>query len=189
MQIRLLLVTVCFAFLVGCSGSEDARVKYNSKKNLTTYEAGTYTVSSVRSANLAGSKSIDLRFIGQCSGTNCSPDAVRFVFSASGNREMRMSGVDGRIVADETRITWTGAEVAMGSWFKPDNEMVRVSGKFAEVELPVEQVKRIAQAKSVKGSIGGINLDFGPSVQTGLQNLLQKMSHGSAGPDGASDTG
>lgn len=61
------------------------------------------------------------------------------------------------------------------------NEVNEVTGQFATIELTLNQVEQIATASSIKGSIGGVSLNFGSSVQSGFQKLLQKVRQGGAG--------
>lgn len=176
MQLRYLLLSVVAGLVVGCLGSRGAQVSYDSDENLTRYEVGNYTVSTRSGSNFATSKSINMRAVGQCEGANCSPDVVQLIFTASGNQQLSLSGLDGKIVADEMKFDWSTADASQSSGIRANDQMIRASGKFAVVDVPVGTLKKIATASSVEGSIGGQSLDLGSSVQAGFQDLLRKMS-------------
>lgn len=176
MRLLSIPLSVLITLAVGCAGGPPATSSYDAKKNVTTYEAGSYTVSTRSGANLGSSKSVTLRAVGRCTGQDCSPNVIRLVFTASGNQDLSLSGLDGEIIADDSRIQWSSNEAGVRSTgMTADNQMIEVSGKFAVVGLPLNKVKQIATAASVNGSIGGLSLDLGSGVQSGLKALLSKI--------------
>lgn len=164
--------------LGGCAGGQNTTVSYNPDANRTTYETRSYTVSSISGANYASSKSITVRAIARCQGSNCAPEQVQLVFSASGNQQLSLSGIDGQIVANGNQINWTNAEANTGLDPVTEDQVVRITGKFAVVNLPLSQLETIATAPSVEGSIGGQSLDINSGVQAGFQDLLRKIPQG-----------
>lgn len=116
-----------------------------------------------------------MRAIARCQGTNCAPNQVQLVFSASGNQQLSLSGVDGQFVANGTRITWSSAEASEDLGPVSEDRVLNVTGKFATVDLQLDQFRTLATASSIKGSIGGQPLDISSGVQSGLQDLLQKI--------------
>ena len=175
------LFVLALFFVAGCRGSQDVTVSYNSEENTTTYETSTYTVSRTSSGNYGGSKSIDLRVVARCQGSNCSPDTAQLVFSASGGEELALSGAAGKITADGSTVSWTSAEAGKTFSTMSRDEVNRVVGQFAAVKLTLNQVEQIATASSIRGSIGGMSLNFGTGVQSGFQKLLQRIRQGGAG--------
>jgi hypothetical protein len=175
------LFVLALFFVAGCRGSQDVTVSYNSEKNTTTYKTGPYTVSRTSSENYGGSKSIDLRAVARCQGSNCSPSTVQLVFSASGGEELALSGAGGKITADGSTVSWTSAEAGKAFSTMSRDQVNRVIGQFAAVELTLNQVEQIATASSIRGSIGGMSLNLRSGVQSGFQKLLQKIRRGGDG--------
>ena len=168
----LLLIAILIA---GCGGGQTAFQSYDSDSGQTTYRTRAYTVSTISGANIGSSKSISLRARGQCTGRGCTPSTLQLIFSASGNQELQMSGLDGRIVADDARITWSSREAARGQAGMANNRVITAIGRFAAVDVSLRQVEQVAQASSVEGVIGGRSLRIGEGVQTGLQTLVRKI--------------
>jgi hypothetical protein len=86
-----------------------------------------------------------------------------------------MSGLDGRIVADDARITWSSREAARGQAGMANNRVITAIGRFAAIDISIREIKQVAQASSVEGVIGGRSLRIGEGVQTGLQTLVRKI--------------
>lgn len=99
------LFVLALFFVAGCRGSQDVTVSYNSEESTTTYETSTYTVSRISGKNYGGSKSIDLRALARCQGSDCTPNTVQLVFSASGGEELALSGAAGQITADGSTVS------------------------------------------------------------------------------------
>jgi PBP1b-binding outer membrane lipoprotein LpoB len=169
--------------VAGCSGGQEARRSYDPQTGQTTYETQSYTVSTLSGSSIGSSKPISMRAVSRCLGRNCTPSTVELVFSASENQRLQLSGLGGEIVGDDTRIAWSSADAARGSNIASD-QVVNVIGKFAAVDLSVAQLDQIANASSVRGSIGGQSLDLGTGVQAGLRSLLQKIEGRSSGSEG-----
>jgi hypothetical protein len=55
-----------------------------------------------------------------------------------------------------------------------------VVGNFATVNVSLSQLEQIATASSVEGTIGGTSLNISSGIQSGFQNLLQKIRSGSS---------
>jgi len=165
------------AFVIGCGGGH-ATVSYDSSSNRTAYGTRSYTVSTISGTNFASSKEITMRAFARCQGARCTPNQVQLIFSAAGNQELSLSGVNGELMADGSSITWTSAEASSGLGSIAENQVLRVSGKFAVVHLQLDQLDTLATAGTVEGSIGGQALDIGSGVQAGLQDLLRKIPQG-----------
>lgn len=170
------LLVLAGLLLVGCGGSQPVTVSYDADQNQTTYETRSYTVVSTSGSNYATSKSIEMRAVARCSGENCTPDAVKFFFATSGSEQMALAGLGGQITADGATFEWTGAEAGTNvSGSGADDEMIEVVGTFAVVDLRLDQVRRMASASSLSGSIGGMSLRLDSNVQSGLQELIRKI--------------
>ena len=168
----LLLIALLIA---GCGGGQAAFQDYDADSGQTTYRTRAYTVSTLSGANIGSSKSISLRARGQCTGRGCTPSTLQLIFSASGNQELQMSGLDGRIVADDARITWSSREAAQGQAGLTNDRVITAIGQFAAIDVSLQQAEQVAAAGSVEGVIGGRSLRIGEGVQTGLQTLLRKI--------------
>jgi hypothetical protein len=107
---------------------------------------------------------------------------VQFVFSASGNQRLQLSGLNGQIIADATRISWSTDDAAEGYQNPSDEQAINVVGRFAAVDVSLDQLNQIANASSVDGSIGGQSLRIGSGVQTSFRTLLQKIEGPSPQP-------
>jgi len=174
-----LRVSVCTVFavllLAGCSGGQKALKSYDAQSGQTTYETQSYTVSTLSGASIASSKSISMRAVGQCTGRGCTPNIVSLVFSTSAQQQLQVSGLGGQISADDARITWSSTDATEGYKNVKDEDMMNVIGRFASVDLTLNQLAQIANASSVQGNIGGQSLNLGSGVQAGLASLLQKI--------------
>lgn len=180
------VLLVCL-FAVGCAGGPKATVSYDAEQNRTTYETRSYTVATGGSNSYGSSKSIDMQVVARCEGTDCSPDSANLVFSASGSETLSLSGVDGKIEAEDVSVSWTSAEVSRGfSNRVSNNEMIEVVGRFAVVTLSLDQLRQVASASPVKGTIGGMRLRFGSGVKSGMQALLRKIDQQGTGRDTSS---
>lgn len=186
MPSRLVLFLLSTVLIVGCSGGgQVATVSYDSESNQSTYETKRYTVSNISGSGYGSSRSIRMRVVARCEGENCNPDTAQLVFSIDGSKQYSLSGVSGRIVADETEIQWSNAEANRGFSGLGEGEMVQVLGEFATVDVGIDQLQKMATATSLDGSIGGQSLNLGSNVQSGLQALLQKMQRAPSGSDTA----
>ena len=161
--------------IVGCGGAQTAYQSYDSDSRETTYRTRSYTVSTLSGSNIGSSKSINMRAIGQCIGRGCTPSTVQLVFSGSGNQQLQLSGLDGEIVADDVRINWSSRDAAEGYTRPLDDQAINVVGKFASIDVSVDEVNQIVDASSVRGRIGGQSLNIGSGVKAGLKSLVQKM--------------
>lgn len=169
------LLFLIAVLVAGCGGGQTAFQAYDSDSGQTTYRTRAYTVSTISGANIGSSKSISLRARGQCTGRGCTPSTLQLIFSASGNQELQMSGLDGRIVADDARITWSSREAARGQTAVTNGRVINAVGRFAAIDISIREIKQVAQASSVEGVIGGRSLRIGEGVQTGLQTLVRKI--------------
>lgn len=181
---RLLSFLLGLLVLGGCAGGQNTTVSYDSDADRTTYETRTYTVSSISGSNYASSKSITVRAIADCQGADCTPEEASLVFTAGGNEQLSLSGVNGRIVADDTEIEWSNADANADFVHRTDDRILQVVGEFATVALSLDQLRQIATASSVDGSIGGQPLNLDSGMQSGLQNLLQKVRPNDSGQGG-----
>ena len=119
-----------------------------------------------------------MRALARCQGTKCTPNRVQLIFSAGGNQQLSLSGVDGEIVADGNQISWSSAEASNSFGNVADNQVLKITGKFAVIGMQLNQLQTIATAESVTGSIGGQPLDISSGVQAGFQELLRKIPQG-----------
>jgi hypothetical protein len=156
-------------------------VSYDSEANRTTYETRGYTAASSSAEDFASAKSISVRAIARCVGTECTPNTARLVFRVNGDQKYYLTGVSGNIEADGTKIEWSDAEANADFANLSRDRSVEVRGKFATVDLSFSQVQKIATASSVEGEIGGQSLDLSPGLQNGLQRLLKKSNASSGG--------
>lgn len=177
------LSSVLFALLVagGCAGGQEVTVSYNSESNRTTYKTTDYTVSSVSGSDYGSSKSIAMQAIARCQGVNCTPNRAQLVFTSEGSQRLSLSDVSGEITSDGTEITWSNAEANPDFANLSDDTIIEVTGKFAVVDLKTYQLRQIATASSLSGSIGGQPLSLGPNVQAGLRKLLEKVKQSASG--------
>ncbi|MFB6232111.1 MAG: hypothetical protein ABEL04_13255 [Salinibacter sp.] len=145
------------------------------------YETGPFTVSQSSGGSYGSSSTIDMRVVAQCEGRNCTPDAAKLVFSVRGGQELGLSGVNGQITADGSVFDWSSASAKANlPGTVADNEVNRVLGTFATVEIGIDKLRQIATASSLKGSIGGMPLRLDSAVQSGLLAFLEKIDQ--AGP-------
>lgn len=155
-----------------------ATASYDSSSNRMTYETRAYTVSSVSGSNYGSSKSIDLKAVARCLGEGCTPDQIQLVFSTTGSQRLGLSSMNGEIVADGNRIAWTGPEARNNLGSVTNENIFDIRGTFATVDFDLDQLRTVATASSVEGSIGGQSLDIDSGVQAGFQKLLQKIPQG-----------
>ena len=179
---RTILFLFPIALLVGCAGSQEVTLSYDSESNRSKYETDHYTVSSVSGSGYASSQSISMRVVARCEGKNCRPDTAELVFSIDGSGRLSLSGVSGEIIADDAQIRWSDVEANRGfAGTTQQDDPVRVLGEFATVDVNIDQLQKMATATSLKGSVGGKTLNLGSDVQSGIQTLLQKMRRGTSG--------
>lgn len=181
MPSRLLFSLLVIAFLAGCSGGQVATVSYDSEPNRSIYETKRYIVSTLSGGNYGSRQSIRMRVLAQCEGKNCTPDTAQLVFSADASEQLSLSGVNGRISADGTEIRWSNAEANRGFAGRNRNEVVKVLGEFATVDVGFDQMEAMASGASLEGTIGGQSLNLDADVRAGLQTLLRKMQQGRPG--------
>lgn len=174
-MIRLLPLLTALV-LAGCSPTPQVTVSYDSTANQTTYTTRAYTVASSSGADFASAKSISAKAIARCAGSDCTPSMARLIFRVDGNQKFYLSSVSGNIVANGTRIEWSSAEANRDFANLSSDRAVRVSGKFATVDLQFDELKTIATASSIDGKIGGKSLNLSAGLQSGLQRLVQKTS-------------
>jgi len=181
--LRSCFLCACTLLLIsGCSTGPTVSRDYDSETGKTIYQTRSYTVSTLSGSNIGSSKSISMQAIGQCLGQGCQPNMVQFVFSATGNQRLQLSGLDGQIVADGTRITWSTNDAAEGYQNPSEEQAINVVGRFAAVDVSLDQLSQIATASSVDGSIGGQSLRLGSGIQTSFRTLLQKIEGPSSQP-------
>jgi hypothetical protein len=178
---RFALLLFCTVVLAGCGAGQVATVSYDSGSDQSTYETRRYTVSTLSGGNYGSRQSIRMRVLAQCEGKNCTPDTAQLVFSADASEKLSLSGVNGRISADETEIRWSNAEANRGFAGRNRNDIIQVLGEFATVDIDVDQLRAMASATSLEGSIGGQSLNLDADVQSGLQTLLRKMRQAQSG--------
>ncbi|MFB6278141.1 MAG: hypothetical protein ABEK75_01410 [Salinibacter sp.] len=110
------------------------------------------------------------------------------MFSSAGSQRLSLSGVSGEITGDGTEITWSNAEANPDFANLAEDAIVDVTGRFAVVDLQLYQLRQIATASSLSGSIGGQPLTLGSDMQSGLQKLLQKVKRSASGTSSGGTT-
>ena len=188
MSSRFGLLLLCAVVLAGCGGGQVATVSYDSESNQSTYETKRYTVSTMSDGNYGSRQSIRMRVVAQCEGQNCTPNTAQLVFRADASKQLFLSGVNGRISADGTEIRWSNAEANRSFAGRNRNELVKVLGEFATVDIGFGQLEAMASTASLEGTIGGQSLNLDADVQSGIQTLLRKMRQARSG-DNSSNAG
>lgn len=167
-------------FLFGCSAPNNAIISYDSEKNRTTIETRSYNVSTISGINYGSQSTIDVRAVARCFGKGCAPQKAKLIFIAPTDKELSFSGVGGEIVADGSQIArWNTREagragINRGSLTAGETG-ITAFGEFAAITLKTNQLRKIAQASDVNGTLGGKALRFGGGVKKGLKRLAQNM--------------
>lgn len=166
---RFALLLAASALAFGC-GSSGPTSSYDASDNQTLYRTGKMAVAQL-SSGYGSSSTITMQAIAQCSGPNCTPESVDFLFSVEGNSETGLTTRTLSVTADgedyrfeEQRSPRTRA----GDIERSQNTTVRVSG------VPLSDVKTVAMAESVDGTLGGIALNL-ESSQSDLRALVSMM--------------
>jgi len=167
-------------FVAGCTAGKQTTVEYNAKKNQTAYKTRPYPVSKTSGGNYGDDASVNAQILAYCQGPNCTPEMTHLVFTTDvGNSDQfTITSTSGRIVADGEEIRWSSTEANKQMDPNADespNLFNTVRGRFATIDLTMRQLKQIASASDVQGSIGGVSLYFSSSLRSAAQKLLQEM--------------
>lgn len=167
------LILLLVSSLLGCSGGNQIS-SYNATKDRMTYKTRPLTVAqgvSESSGYATRSQTrIILRARAQCTGRNCTPDTVRLLFKAEGTGStLAISNRVVSIEADGKTYEWG----QNASWNEtPSAGNVGPSGRIVETTLPISTFAQIANAQSLKGTLGGKTLTL-TNIQPHLQSFVR----------------
>jgi hypothetical protein len=108
-----------------------------------------------------------MRTLVRCEKENCTPDTAQLVVSADASEQLFLPDVHGRISEGEPDIRWSNAEANRRFAGRTRDELVKVLGEFATVDVGFDQLKALASAASLEGAIGDQSLNLDADVQSG----------------------
>lgn len=172
---HVLYVVLIAVFLAGCGETSPfVTNSYNASKNRTVYSSKRMTlaqgVSSGSGYASQTQSSIAMKLRATCTGPNCTPNEARLTFMAEGDTDvsaLTMRTIS--ITADDT-VLRGGREIS-----RNQIELMRgtTSGEIATVTLPFSDLKKIANASTVSGTLGGQELDLA-RVQPRLRDFIKQ---------------
>lgn len=164
---RLAPLALAITILVGCGGTK-SMVSYNAGANQTRFDTGTMTVAQATSGAGYGSQtSVVMQVTAQCSGADCTPKRAALSFFVQGSSDLSLSNRSISIEADGT--TFAGGKRA--SWNRVTDSR-QAEGRIAKITLPLADLDTIANAGTVKGSLGGMALRLA-RVQDQLRQFVE----------------
>lgn len=164
--------------LLGCASSGPIQ-SYDASKNTTVYESGNIAVGEASDGGYGSeSTAITMRATSECSGVNCTPESARLQFSMEGS-------TDGGFTNQTLSITADGVDYTFGNRVRQTGAERTELSQIQNLEvmgIPFSDLEKIASAKSLSGTLGGLNLDL-KSAQSDLQEFVAMVQN----PEGVAD--
>jgi hypothetical protein len=158
--------------LVGCATTErPVRVNYNASQNETTYRANSIRIPIEVRGSGYGSQFNQLRMslFAECSGRDCQPSMATMTLATGGSSELYMGDRTLVINADDEQFEWPDPRG------NRESQPEQVVGMVAQMSVSVDQLKAMATADALSGTIGSVVLDFGSRSQQRIRDYLVRM--------------
>ena len=168
----LAVLAVLVVSWIGCtSTSRPVLVDYNASQNETTYRANSIRIPIEVRGSGYGSQFNQLRMSlnASCSGRDCQPSMVTMTLSTGGSSDLYMGERTLVISADDERFEWPDPRG------NRENQPEQVVGMVVQITIDVEQLRAMALAESLSGTIGSVNLEFGTRSQERIRDYLARM--------------
>jgi hypothetical protein len=176
---RAFLLLFCSATLLGCASNAPIR-SYDASSNTTVYRSDNVAIGQTSSGSYGsgGSAAIAMRVTSKCSGVNCTPKSASLQFSMEGS-------ADGGFASRTLSISADGVDYSFGSRVQrtgvesgelPLTQNLKVTG------IPFSDLKEIASAKAIEGTLGGLDLDM-KSAQPVLKEFVAMAENPEDGGD------
>ncbi len=159
-----------FALLAGCaSTSQPVTERYNALSNETTYRTRAISLGALFEGHgIDSGMRVDLEARASCPGEQCTPDLVWLSFEAVNpktNIQIGNSAVTMR--ADEQLYRWTEREGKLA-----EQDVTYVRGTFVRVRLTLPELRQVATAEHVAGTVGPESFSLSYDDRMPLRRLL-----------------
>lgn len=155
----------------GCATERPVVVNYDASQNETTYRSPSIRIPIEVQGSGYGSQFNQLRMLlqAECSGRDCQPSMATMTLSTGGSSDLYLGDRTLLIRADAERFEWPDP--------KGNREEVpeRIVGMIARLTIDVSQLRAMATAEELSGTIGSVILEFGDRSQQRLREYLTRM--------------
>ncbi len=158
--------------LIGCATTaRPVLVDYNASQNETTYRANSIRIPIEVRGSGYGSQFNQLRMSlsAECDGRECQPAMAQMTLSTGGSSELYMGDRTLTIKADDEQFEWPDPRG------NRENQPEQVVGMVAQMSVSVDQLKAMATADALSGTIGSVTLDFSSRSQQRIRDYLVRM--------------
>lgn len=172
MRFQVFVVLAAFLLAHGCSGTaRSVQVSYDDARNRTTYRAPSIRIPIETRGSGYGSQFNQLRMTlrARCEGEACQPSMVTMTLSTGGSSELFLGDRTLRVEADDERFTWADPRGDRDDWPQ------RVVGMVVQVRVAVEQLRAMAEAERLRGTIGAVTLNMSTRNQARIRAFLDRM--------------
>lgn len=173
------LTLLLFAVAAGCGGT-GATVSYDTSANQTVFETPPLTVKQDLTGSSYGATPLRMQVRAECEGKGCTPQTAQLTFSADGSTEYTFSNRSVSITADDEEYNWNNEQ----SW-RDSRDVQTRSALVLKVALPLSDLKQIAKASSLSGSVANMPVNL-EGTQASLKDFVSKAENPAARTDGTS---
>lgn len=107
-----------------------------------------------------------MRTLVRCEKENCTPDTAQLVVSADASEQLSLPDVHGRISEGEPDIRWSNAEANRRFAGRTRDELVKVLGEFATVDVGFDR-RPCIPPRPWREALGDQSLNLDADVQSG----------------------
>lgn len=165
---RIAALLVAGACLIGCaSSSQSVETSYNASQNQTTYRTA-FNVPIQSSSGGYASQQRKLNVIARasCTGEQCEATQCSMVFSVPGGEDVYVTDRTLTLDVDGDVMEWEDPAA------QDQQQAEQVVGRLLQIGMERDRLRRIANASSVTGTIGGIEFRLTSSHKERLASLL-----------------
>jgi hypothetical protein len=146
-------------------------VNYDASDNQTVYRAPSIRIPIEVRGSGYGSQFNQLRMNlqAECTGRECQPSEATMTLSTGGSSELYLGDRTLLIQADDEQFEWPDPQG------NRQNQPERVVGMIVQLTAGIDQLRAMATADRLSGTIGSVVLDFDARSQQRLRDYLTRM--------------
>lgn len=170
---RLGAFLLVMGLLPGCASGPSVSTNYDASEDATTYRTRSVSLSGLNIGSGYGTGAhVQVRALASCSGQECVPKDVVFVFQVSGSSDLRMENRAVELTADGKRFRSERQEPDIDRTLE---DIDHASGNLASLQLSFDEFRRIAEAEEVSGSLGSSSFSLSYERRSTFRTLVQEV--------------
>lgn len=170
---RLGLFFLVVGLLPGCASGPSVSTNYDASEGVTTYRTRSVALSGLNIGSGYGTGAqVQVRALASCTGQDCAPKDVVFLFQVSGSSDLRMENRNVELIADGKRFRSERQDSEINRTLE---DIDHASGNLATLQLSFDEFRRVAEAEEVSGSLGSSRFSLSYESRSTFRSLVQEV--------------